>query len=138
MTAQDIIKKLCVPLGQRASAWDSARHDDDRFTRHAGFVAHPFSNDGYEFMVKVCGVDGCYLFPEPDQVIKPIPEAGDWPLTVLMWSPTEHALIHYCEGDVAVDVYDTYALAERAVRDVIEEEHGPEAAVAWEPAKVSD
>jgi hypothetical protein len=115
MTAQQLIDTLCVPLGQRASAWSSKRDEEKHRTRHAGFAGYPFSDEGYEFMARAVGPDGSYLTPAPGQAIRSVPEAGDWPYVIFMWSPSERSVIEYCEGDLMVDVYDTEELCRQAV-----------------------
>ncbi|MES1193672.1 MAG: hypothetical protein ABUM26_05055 [Solirubrobacterales bacterium] len=125
MSARQLIDMLCVPLGQRASAWSSKRDDEHHRTRHAGFAGYPFSDEGYEFMERLVGPDGSYLAPTAGQIIRAVPEAGDWPYVIFMWSPSERAVIQYCEGDLMVDIYDTEELCRQAVRDAIAEHPCP-------------
>jgi hypothetical protein len=119
VTAQELIDQLCVPIGERASAWSSKRDEEKRCTRHAGFAGFPFSDEGYGFMDRAVAPHGSYLAPRAGQVIRALPEAGDWPYVIFMWSPSERALIQYCEGDLMVEVYDTDELCRQAVRDAI-------------------
>lgn len=119
MNAHQLIDLLCVPLGQHASAWTSERDETKRCTRHAGFAGYPFADDGYDFMARAVGDDGSFVAPNATQAIRAVPEAGDWPYVIVMWAPAERAVIHYCEGDLAVEIYDTDQLCRQAVRDAI-------------------
>lgn len=107
VTAQRVIDRLCVPEGGRASSWTTERRNGFMF--HAGF-APLFS--GYEFVAAL----GAW---EPGSLIRLLPDGGEWPYSFSLAADSERAMIDYCEGDVAVRVYDDegsywQALAEHA------------------------
>jgi hypothetical protein len=93
VTAARIIERLCVPIGETASAWTSRERDNH--TLHAGFVS---GVDGPEF-ADVCGA----YDSKPGIVL--LPDGGEWPYSYSLCSPDELAMIDYCEGDIAVRAY---------------------------------
>lgn len=95
VTAARLIDRLCVPIGQRASAWTSA-HEDDH-TRHAGFA---MVDDGAEFVAAL----GAWDYRAP---IRLLPDGGEWPYSFSLAAACERAIVDYCEGDIAVRVYNT-------------------------------
>ena len=108
MTAQQLIDLLCVPVGKKASAWTSRHDPHSQCTIHAGFAGYPFADDGYEFQARATSQTDPVLAPSPQPAGLSIwPEVGDWPYIVYLRSPTERAIVQYCEGDLAVHVYDT-------------------------------
>lgn len=114
ITAKRVIDRLCVPEGERASAWTTERRDDHMF--HAGFVGFLIA-DGYEFVAAL----GAWA---PHNPIRLLPDGGDWPYSFALAADGERAMIEYCEGDIGVRVYDTV----RAYREALERyERGEEA-----------
>ena len=118
MTAQQLIDLLCVPDGRKASAWTSRRDPDSQCTIHAGFAGYPFADDGYEFQARATSQTDPVLMPEhqPRGGLSVWPEVGDWPYIVYLRSPDEQAIVQYCEGDLAVHVYDTATAYHAAVQ----------------------
>jgi hypothetical protein len=94
VTAQQIIDRLCVPEGERASSWTTERRDGFMF--HAGFA--PLV-DGYEFVAAL----SAWEWHNP---IRLLPDGGEWPYSFSLAADAEKAMIDYCEGDIAVRVYD--------------------------------
>jgi hypothetical protein len=105
VTAQRVIERLCVPEGEKASAWKTERREDHM--RHAGFV---LVGDGSEFAAAVGGL-------EPESPIQLIPDGGSFPYSFSLKAEAELAMIDYCEGDIAVRVYDDEAGYLRALAE---------------------
>ncbi len=105
ITAQRVIDRLCVPEGHKASSWATERCDDHML--HAGFIP---SGDGYEFVAAL----GAFEAGGP---IKLLPDGGEFPYSFSLSADAERAMIDYCEGDLAVRVFDSEE-AYRAALDV--------------------
>jgi len=99
VTPQALIDLYCQRGMQ--SGWRSERRESSMF--NAGF----------------CGFDGRRGYDDGHGLIenlaaggwRPLPELGDWPLMVfLLWparsSDARFAIAHYCEGDLAIEVFD--------------------------------
>lgn len=94
VNAARVIERLCVPLGRKAGAWRSERYPDHTF--HAGFSP---VGDGPEF---VAALDAW----ENGGHIRLLPDGGEFPYSFSLADDLGLAMIDYCEGDVAVRVYD--------------------------------
>ncbi len=102
INAQRIIDRLCVPEGEKASAWETKRYEDHMF--HAGF--YPVGN-GHEFVAAL----GAW---ENGGHIRLLPDGGEFPYSFSLAADAELAIIDYCEGDIGVRVYrekETYIRA---------------------------
>ena len=95
INAQRVIDRLCVPEGKKAGAWSTKRFEDHMF--HAGF--HPLAN-GHEFVAALSAW-------EEGGHIRLLPDGGNFPFSFSLAADLELAMIDYCEGDIAVRVYDT-------------------------------
>jgi hypothetical protein len=100
LTPQSLIDSYCKPGMQ--SGWQTEKRVHSMF--HAGF----------------CGDDGEHGYDGGHDWIadlarsgwRPLPDIGDWPLVAFMlWRPRStdprFALAHYCEGDLAIEVFDS-------------------------------
>ncbi len=103
LNAERVIKRLCVPLGETASAWRSERRADHTF--HAGFV---LVGDGYEFV----GVLGAW---ENGGHIRLLPDGGQFPYSFSLADDLGRSIIDYCEGDIGVRVLDELEAYVRAL-----------------------
>lgn len=94
INAQLVIERLCVPLGERACAWRSERRGDHAF--HAGFIRDV---DGPGFVAAL----GAW---ENGGHIRLLPDGGEFPYSFSLADDLGLAMIDYCEGDIAVRVFD--------------------------------
>jgi hypothetical protein len=100
LTPQALIDTYCRPGMQ--SGWRTKRRKHSMF--HAGFCGfdgHKGFDDGYSWMTDLTRSGWVQL-----------PEVGDWPLVAFMlWhaKPSDpwYAIAHYCEGDTAIEVFDS-------------------------------
>ncbi len=93
INAQRIVKRLCVPEGEKASTWRSERRDDHTF--HAGFV---LIGGGHEFVAAL----GAW---ENGGHIRLLPDGGEFPYSFSLADDLGLAMIDYCEGDIGVRIY---------------------------------
>jgi|GEM_PF-1760887 len=103
LNAERMIKRLCVPLGETASAWRSERRAGH--TLHAGFV---LVDDGYEFV----GALGAW---ENGGHIRLLPDGGQFPYSFSLADDLGRSIIDYCEGDIGVRVFDELETYVRAL-----------------------
>lgn len=94
ISAERVIERLCVPLGEKAGAWRSERRADHTF--HAGFTP---LGDGPEFVAEL----GAW---ENGGHIRLLPDGGDFPYSFSLADDLGLAMIDYCEGDIGVRVFD--------------------------------
>jgi hypothetical protein len=100
--AQLVIERLCVPEGEKASAWRSERRDDHTF--HAGFVLI----EGHEFV----SVLAAWKYGGH---IRLLPDGGEFPYSFSLADDLGLAMIDYCEGDIGVRVYAEMEVYVRAL-----------------------
>jgi hypothetical protein len=100
LTPQALIDTYCRPEMQ--SGWRTKRRKHSTF--HAGFCGfdgHKGYDDGYSWMTDLTRSGWVQL-----------PDIGDWPLVAFMlWhakpSDPRYSIAHYCEGDTAIEVFDS-------------------------------
>jgi hypothetical protein len=109
LTPQTLIDAYCQPGMQ--SGWRTERREHSRF--HAGFCGY----DGER------GYDGGHSWIDAlmRSGWRPLCDIGDWPLVAFMlWRarPTDprFAIVHYCEGDLAIEVFDDKQAAGEALK----------------------
>jgi hypothetical protein len=106
LTPAALIDTYCQPGMQ--SSWRTEEREDSMF--HAGFCGydgHQGFDDGHEWIANLTGSGWCAL-----------PALGDWPLVAFMFWPARPsdprwAIAHYCEGDMAVEVFGDKDAANR-------------------------
>jgi hypothetical protein len=103
INAQRVIERLCVPLGEKASAWRSERRGDHTF--HAGFVP---LGDGLEFVAAL----GAW---ENGGHIRLLPDGGEFPYSFSLADDLGLAMIDCREGDIGVRVFDELEAYVRAL-----------------------
>ena len=92
----------------------SLPHGSGAYWLHTGWGAYPHGDDGHDFADLV----GASWFDDPDGWVT-VPEAGDWPYSIWFYHAGGHALMHYCEGDLLMRVYDTEHGARNAVKATV-------------------
>jgi hypothetical protein len=102
INAQRVVERLCVPLGERASAWRSERRGDHTF--HAGFAAL----EGPEFVAAL----GAW---ENGGHVRLLPDGGEFPYSFSLADDLGLAMIDYCEGDIGVRVFEELEAYVRAL-----------------------
>lgn len=103
INAQRVIKRLCVPLGEKAGAWRSERRADHTF--HAGLTV---LTDGHEFVAAL----GAW---ENGGHIRLLPDGGEFPYSFSLADDLGRSIIDYCEGDIGVRVFDELEAYVRAL-----------------------
>jgi hypothetical protein len=103
LTPQSLIDTYCQPGMQ--SGWQTEKREHSMF--HAGFCSY----DGGHSWIDALMQSGW----------RPLCDIGDWPLVAFMlWRarPTDprFAIAHYCEGDLAVEVFDSKKAAGDALQ----------------------
>ncbi len=90
---QRIAERLCTDRGE---------HDDHRL--YTGFVGGDI--DGYQWAALITGRDDLLTAETDDAPIRTLP-GDEWPYLVYAASDSERAVVEYCEGDVAVWIYES-------------------------------
>ena len=109
LTPQALIDVYCQPGMQ--SGWRTKRRTHSMF--HAGFCGFDGQrgyDDGYAWMNDL--MQSGWL---------PLYDIGDWPLVVFMlWraraTDPRFAIAHYCEGDMAIELFDSKQAASNGLR----------------------
>ena len=99
LTPQALIDTYCQPGMQ--SGWRSARRSRSIFNAGScGYDGRRGFDDGYEWIAELAASGW-----------RPLPALGDWPfIAYMLWrawpSDPRWAVAHYCEGDLAIEVFD--------------------------------
>ena len=108
LTPGALIDTYCQPGMQ--SGWRTKHRKHSVF--HAGFCGfdgHRGYDDGHSWIAELA-----------ESGWRPLPEIGDWPLVAFMlWrarpADPRFAIAHYCEGDMAVEVFNDQHSASQAL-----------------------
>jgi hypothetical protein len=109
LTPQALIDSYCKPGIH--NAWESQTRAHSTF--HAGFCGYDGEHGYEDWYALIVALNGSGW--------RALGRIGSWPLTVFMAWPARSsdprwALAHYCEGDFAIEVFDSQPAIVGAVR----------------------
>jgi hypothetical protein len=111
LTPQVLIDTYCQPPADeesRTGAWRSEQRADSMFNAgFCGFDGRQGFDEGHDWISELAESGWC-----------PLPGLGEWPLVAFAFWPAlpsdpRWAIAHYCEGDMAVEVFTDHHAANK-------------------------